>query len=296
MIAVMGASGNTGGRICEQLLMEGEQVRALGRSAGKLAGLARGGAEVLIGDAADAAFLTTAFRGADAVYTLLPSDLQSPDYRAKQDREGQAIASAIRDAAVRSVILLSSIGGDLPDGTGPIAGLHAQEERLRRLQGVNVLILRPAMFFENFYATLGLIKHQGVNGGAFEPDLPVPMIATRDIADFAAHALRARDWTGVVVRELLGQRDLTHAEATRVLGARIGRPDLQYVQFPYADFVAGLVQTGLSQSVANLYGEMVRAFNERRIESREGRRPENTTPTRFEDFADVLARAYQNLP
>ena len=79
-------------------------------------------------------------------------------------------------------------------------------------------------------------------------------------------------------------------------GARIGRPDLQYVQFPYADFVAGLVQTGLSQSVANLYGEMVRAFNERRIESREGRRPENTTPTRFEDFADVLARAYQNLP
>ena len=122
------------------------------------------------------------------------------------------------------------------------------------------------------------------------------MIATRDIAEVAAHALRARDWTGVVVRELLGQRDLTHAEATRVLGARIGRPDLQYVQFPYADFVAGLVQTGLSQSVANLYGEMVRAFNERRIESREGRRPENTTPTRFEDFADVLARAYQNLP
>jgi len=296
MIAVMGASGNTGGRICEQLLRDGERVRALGRSAEKLARFAGGGAEVLTGDAADAAFLTTAFRGADAVYTLLPSDLQSPDYRAKQDREGQAIASAIRDAAVRYVIFLSSIGGDLPDGTGPIAGLHAQEERLRRLEGVNVLILRPASFFENFYATLGLIKQQGVNGGAFEPDLPVPMIATRDIAEVAAQALRARDWTGVVVRELLGQRDLTHAEATRVLGARIGRPDLQYVQFPYADFVAGLVQTGLSQSVANLYGEMVRAFNEHRVKSREGRRPENTTPTRFEDFADVLARAYQNLP
>ena len=56
----------------------------------------------------------------------------------------------------------------------------------------------------------------------------------------------------------------------RAIGARIGRPDLQYVQFPYADFVAGLVQTGLSQSVANLYGEMVRAFNERRIELTRG--------------------------
>jgi uncharacterized protein YbjT (DUF2867 family) len=295
MIAVMGASGNTGGRICEQLLIDGERVRALGRSAGKLAGLARSGAEVLTGDAADAAFLTTAFRGADAVYTLLPSDLQSPDYRAKQDREGQAIASAIRDAAVRHVIFLSSIGGDLPDLTGPIAGLHAHEERLKRLEGVNVLILRPASFFENFFATLGLIKHRGINGGAVAPDLAVPMIATRDIAEVAAHALRARDWTGVVVRELLGPRDLTYAEATRILGARIGRPDLQYVQFPYVDFATALVQMGLSQNVANLYAEMARAFNERRVTSRQGRRPDNTTPTRFEDFADVLARAYQGL-
>ena len=47
MIAVMGASGNTGGRISEQLLKEGEKVRALGRSAEKLAGLERKGAEVL---------------------------------------------------------------------------------------------------------------------------------------------------------------------------------------------------------------------------------------------------------
>jgi hypothetical protein len=65
------------------------------------------------------------------------------------------------------------------------------------------------------------------------------------------------------------------------------------VQFPYADFAASLVQMGISQNVAGLYAEMARAFNEGRIESREGRRPENTTPTTFEDFADVLARAYE---
>jgi hypothetical protein len=106
-------------------------------------------------------------------------------------------------------------------------------------------------------------------------------------------ALKARDWSGVVVRELLGERDLSHAEATRILGARIGKLDLRYVQFPYADFAAALVQMGLSQNVADLYVEMTRAFNEGRVKSREGRRPENTTPTRFEDFADELAQAYQ---
>ena len=125
------------------------------------------------------------------------------------------------------------------------------------------------------------------------PDVPFPMIATRDVADAAAHALTARSWTGVVVRELLGPRDLTYAEATRILGAKIGKPDLTYVQFPYADFAAALVQMGISQNVASLYAEMTRAFNEGRIRSREGRRPENTTPTRFEEFADGLAQAFR---
>jgi len=293
MIAVMGASGHTGGQISAWLLQNGEKVRALGRSADRLAGLQREGAEVLTGDATDAAMLTQGFRGAEAVYTLLPPDPQSPDLRKKWDREGEAIVKAIRACGVRYVVFLSSIGADLPEGTGPIAGLHAQEERLRKLPDVNALILRPASFFENFYATLGLIKHQGINGGAIAPDLRLPMIATRDIADVAARALKARDWTGVVVRELLGARDLTFAEATRIIGAHIGKPDLQYVQFPYADFASSLVQMGISANMAGLYAEMARAFNEGKIKSREGGRPENTTPTRFEDFAQDLARAYQ---
>jgi uncharacterized protein YbjT (DUF2867 family) len=293
MITVMGATGNTGGRISEQLLQQREEIRALGRSAGKLARLESRGAEVLAGDAADAAFLTGAFRGADAVYTLLPPDPQSPDLRRQWDERGGAIVKAIRDSGVRHVVFLSSVGADLPDGTGPIAGLHAQEERLRKLPDVSVLILRPAWFFENFYATLGLIKHQGINGGAVAPDLRIPMIATRDIADAAARALKARNWTGVVVRELLGAGDLTFAEATRVIGAHVGKPELQYVQFPYADFASSLVQMGISPNMAGLYAEMARAFNDGRIKSLEGRRPENTTPTRFDDFVKDLARAYE---
>ena len=293
MITVMGATGNTGRKIAETLLKAGEKVRALGRSESKLAGLKSSGAEVLTGDVTDDAFLTKAFRGAHAVYTLLPTDRRSPDYRAEQDREGEAIAKAIRDSSVRYVVALSSIGADLSEGTGLIAGLHAQEERLKRLKGVNVLLLRPVSFFENFYETLGLIKHEGINGDSVAPDLSVPMVATRDIADVAAKALKARDWKGIVVRELLGPRDLSYSEATRILGQRIGKPDLRYVQFSYADEAKALVQAGLSESFATLYVEMTRAFNEGKVKSGKGRTPENTTSTQFEDFAGELARAYE---
>ena len=78
-------------------------------------------------------------------------------------------------------------------------------------------------FFENFYNSLALIKHEGINGDSVAPDVAVPMVATRDIADAAARALKGRDWNGVVVRELLGPRDLSHVEATRIIGERIGK-------------------------------------------------------------------------
>ena len=225
---------------------------------------------MLAGDTNDAAFLTKGFRGADAVYTLLPTDPSSPDYRAVQDRQGEAIVEAVRDSGVKYVVALSSLGGELSEGTGVIKGLHAQEERLRQLEGVNVLLLRPVSFFENFYNSLGLIKQEGINGDSVVADLRVPMIATRDIAEVAAMALAKRDWTGLVVRELLGQRDLSFAEATLIIGERIGKPDLQYVQFSYADEANALVQAGMSESFANLYVEMTRAFNDELIKPATG--------------------------
>src|SRR5262249_43007309 len=151
----------------------------------------------------------------------------------EQDRQGEAIAEAVRRSGVRYVVALSSMGADVADGTGLLEGLHAQEERLKRLEGVNVLFLRPVTFFENFYDSLGPIKATGMNGDSISADLAVPMIAARDIAGAAAKALRNRSWKGIVVRELLGQRDLTYVEATRILGERIGRPALPYVQLPY---------------------------------------------------------------
>jgi len=291
-IAVMGASGNIGSKVTEHLLAGGHTVRAIGRSAEKLAGLKARGADVLLGDAADEAFLTRAFTGADGAFTLVPTDLGSPDVRADMERVGTSIAAAIAKSGVRHAVAISSIGGERPSGTGPIAGLHAQEERLKRLTGTNVLALRPGFFFENFLHSLDLIRHQGINGGGAAGRTTLPMIATQDIAAFAARALAARDWRGFQVRELLGQRDLSFDEATRIIGAKIGKPDLAYVQFPYADYSAALQQAGASKSVADAYAEMEKAFDDGIVKSIEGRNAANTTPTAFEQFADVIAQAY----
>jgi uncharacterized protein YbjT (DUF2867 family) len=291
MITVMGATGNTGKKITEALPKGGEKVRAVGRSESKLAELKRAGAEVLAGDINNAAFLTKAFGAAEAVYILLPTDPRAADYRVEQDRQGEAIVKAIRESGVRYVVALSSMGADLSEAHGVLAGLHAQEERLKEIDGINLLLLRPVSFFENFYSSIASISQEGINGDSVEANLAIPMVATRDIADAAAKALKARDWRGMVVRELLGPRDISYPEATRILGEKIGKPNLQYVQFSYDDQAKALVQAGLSESFARLYVDMTRAFNEGTITP--ARTRENTTPTRFEDFADEWASAYK---
>jgi uncharacterized protein YbjT (DUF2867 family) len=293
VITIMGASGHTGGPLARRLLESGIEVRVLGRSAAKLDPLASAGADVLTGDLTDADYLARAFDGADALYTLLPDDFTSTEHRAWQDRIGEAVTKAIRSSGVGHVVFVSSLGADVPEGTGLTEALHAHEVRMHTLAGVNVLILRNGWFFENFFGTLGLIKHEGINGGAIAGNLPIPMIAARDISEVVAVALRERDFEGIGVRELLGERDLTFTEATRIIGGRIGLPNLQYVQVPYDNYTETLVQSGFSHDAAKLFSEMSRAFNEGRMKPKETRGVANTTATQFETFVDeVLVEAY----
>ena len=63
---------------------------------------------------------------------MLPYDPTTPDYHANQNRMGEAIANAIRKAGVPTVVMLSSVGADMAAGTGFIASLHAQEQRLEQ--------------------------------------------------------------------------------------------------------------------------------------------------------------------
>lgn len=99
-------------------------------------------------------------------------------------------------------------------------------------------------------------------------------------------AIRA---SGVQVRELLGQRDISYGECTRILGKQLGRPDLPYVQLPYEEMAGMLRDAGFSADLASRYAELARAINDGAVKSLEGRRPENTTATSFEAFvAEVV--------
>jgi uncharacterized protein YbjT (DUF2867 family) len=287
---ILGASGNTGSVVADFLLSKGEKVRVMGRDAGRLQRFVDKGAEAFTADMSDAAALTKAFSGARAAYLLLPP-VKS---REAQERGSDAIAKAVKESGVRFAVHLSSYGAQVPEGTGPVAGLHSSEEKLNAISGLNVLHLRAAYFMENNLAAIGMIHGMGIFGNALLPDVKLPMIATHDVGDYAAQRLLHLDFSGKQTRELLGERDLSMTEVTAVIGRRIGKPDLRYQQFPYDQMQQSLMDLGVPPKGAALYIEMYKAMNEHVLVPLEPRSPENTTPTSFESFVqDVFVAAYR---
>lgn len=294
-IVVTGVTGQVGHKVARRLLAAGYPVRAVARTADNLKPLRARGADLRPGSLEDQAFLTSVFRGAAAVLAMVPqaTDVWADDPVAEHTRIARSLVGAIREAGVRHVVSLSSWGAEVPGkATGPIAALHRFEELLDDTAGLSVVHLRPGHFMENRLRDIGPVNSAGVLGNRIKPGLPLPMVATQDVAAVAVEYLAGVGLPGRTVRYVLGPRDYTMTETARILGEAIGRPDLAYVEFPEADFRAGLIRSGFSPSFADTYVEMVRGFNTRLIKG-EPRSAANTTATTLEEFATgVFAPAF----
>lgn len=284
MYVIIGASGNTGSVVARNLLAHGEKVRAIGRDTKRLESLVQKGAEAFVANATDAATLTQAFTGAKAVYLLIPPNPGTPNVREDQERVSDALVAAAQKAGVEYAVVLSSIGADKPDKTGPVIGLHNLEQKLNGVSALKAVYLRAGYFMENLLPQVGVIQNFGVVGGPLRSDLKLAMIATRDIGAAAAEALLKLDFTGKQARELLGQRDLTYQEVASVIGQAIGKPGLGYMQFPPAQLKPALTQMGMSANMADLILEMAEALNSGYMAPLEPRSAQNTTPTSIETF------------
>ncbi len=294
MFVIMSATGNIGSKLAKILLDRGKKVKVIGRSAERLQPFADHGAEAAVGDVSDVEFLTNAFTGAEVVFALIPPGYTAKDFRGYYNEIGDNIVRSIQSSGVKHVVFLSSHGAHLPDKTGPVKGLHDVEHKLNKLDDVHVLHLRPTNFMENLFANIGMIKNMGMNGGGVKGGIKISMIATKDIASVAAQHLLKKDFSGKAVHELLGERDVSMNEVTKILGQKIGKQDLRYVQFSPEEEKKGLMDFGLSDDASDQLVELSQAMNDGLIAVNSPRTANNTTSTSIEEFAGLFAQVYEN--
>lgn len=284
MLVISGATGHTGTVVAKALLTKGEKVRVVGRNPDHLKEFVAAGAEPFIADLSEGASVAKAFAGAKATFVMIPPNPSSPDVLGFQRRVSDAIASGLRSAGVTHAVVLSSIGADKPDKTGPVVGLHYLEERLNGIDGLNVLHLRAGNFMENTLPQAGVIRSAGMVVGPLRPDLKLPLIATRDIGAIAADALLSLRFRQKETCELQGQRDINYQEVAEMIGKAIGKANLRYTQAPDEQVRAAFLQLGMSSNMADLLLEMSGSLNSGYMRALEPRSGQNTTPTSYETF------------
>lgn len=257
MFVVAGVTGHVGSVIADQLLAKGQKVKVIVRDAAKGAAWSQKGAEIAVGELGDEAFLTTALKGATGFFTLLPMSFAVSDILAYQRATGGSIAGAVKASGVPHVVLLSSVGADLPGGTGPIQGLYHLENALRAT-GTKLTAIRAGMFQENQSNAVGPAKGPGLFFNFFpSADYPTPMIATKDIAALAAEVLLSPAAQSEIV-DLHGPA-YSQRQVAELLGAAVGKT-LQIVDIPEAGWVDAMMQGGLPRQFAESYAEMYRGF------------------------------------
>ncbi|CAA9285747.1 MAG: FIG00498383: hypothetical protein [uncultured Adhaeribacter sp.] len=289
---ITGSLGHISKPLAQRLLQAGQHVTIISSDPAKKTAIQELGATAAIGSVEDPAFLTKTFTGADAVYTMVPPTLSAPDWREYIANVGKNYATAIREAGVKYVVNLSSIGAHLPEGCGPVSGLYAVEQTLNALEEVAVLHLRPGFFYYNFLQNTGMVKHLNIIGGNYGPDTKLVLVDTDDIAEVAAEELLKLSFTGKSYRHIVSDERSTRQIAA-VLGRAVGKEDLPWVDFSDEDTLAALLQNGLSLDVAQNNTEMVAALRNGTMNAYYHQHPGTPLSNiKLEDFAPIFARAF----
>ncbi len=258
MFVVVGATGNTGASVAETLLGNKQAVRVVVRSTEKGAGWRAKGAEAAVASLDDVSALTKAFEGAKGIYVLVPPNYGAEawltDQRARMDRA----AEAVQKSGAEHVVFLSSVGGHMAGGTGPIRAASYGEHALEAVVK-NITILRPSYFMENWAPVIGAAKAQGVLPTFIAPQAKIPMTSTKDIGRIGAEHLMAGG-SGKQIVEIAGPSQYSPDEVASALSQILGKTVTAQLA-PLSAVVPTFRSFGFSDEAAKLFEEMYTAFS-----------------------------------
>lgn len=290
-ITLTGSLGNISKNLVQQLVANGHIVNVISSKPEKAAEIAQLQACPLIGSVEDSAFVTAAFAGSDAVYTMVPPDFSVADYTGFSNRIHNNYVAAIQENSIHYAVNLSSIGSALA-GAPPLEAYYNLENKLNAIPGLNVVHLRPGMFYTNFYGAMEMIRHQHILGHNIDQTVDMVMTDPVDIANAAFVYLNTLAFSGSSTHNVVS--DVRNGEeVARLLGKALDKT-LNWVVFPDEQLLAGLMQNGIPETTAQTYIiAMGQAMRQGMLAPYSKNEPTDNSPKQnFESFATAFAGIY----
>jgi uncharacterized protein YbjT (DUF2867 family) len=198
MIAVVGATGNTGRAVVDELTQLGHAPICVVRNAGKARDVLGEGAKTAVAELTDRSALEKAFKGVTSVFVVTG---HNPNMA---EQQGNVLEAAV-EAGVQNLVRVSGSRFFLVPHSPSVIGRghYAIEEQLRR-SGIKWVILRPGFFMQNTFAQAVSIKNDGKIIFPFAADLPFAFVDVRDtgavgariLLDPAPHVGKVYEFTG----------------------------------------------------------------------------------------------------
>ncbi|WP_040213121.1 NmrA family NAD(P)-binding protein [Clostridium polynesiense] len=183
MNIILGATGQIGSMVVDNLLEKGEAVRAVVRDELKAQSLKEKGAEVAVADYFYGEELKKAFKGGSTVFLLTPENPFGEDFIGDIEKIIKNYREAVISSGIDKIVGLSSMGAQNPSGTGNLEASYLLEHGFSDIEA-ELIFVRSAYYFSNWLAYLEMAENQGILPTFFPPDMKLPMIAPPDTAKF----------------------------------------------------------------------------------------------------------------
>jgi len=184
MNIILGATGQIGSMLVDNLLKKGQPVRAVVRNNFKAQELKDRGAEVAIANYFDLQALKKAFHGGNSVFLLTPENPGCENFLNETQTVINNYRQAILSSKITKIVGLSSNGAQHESGTGNLMASYMLEHIFSDLDDIQQVYVRPSYYFSNWLGYLESVKEYGILPTFFPPEMEVPMIAPADVAEF----------------------------------------------------------------------------------------------------------------
>jgi uncharacterized protein YbjT (DUF2867 family) len=294
-IIITGSLGHISKPLTQQLIAGGHEVTVISSKDDRREEIEALGATAAIGSLEDVEFLTQAFTGADAVYSMVPPNHyfdKNLDLIPYYERLGTNYYEAVKSAGVKRLVNLSTIGGNLSEGNGILKGAHRVELILNKLSDeVAITHMRPTSFNYNLYGYIDSIKNKGVITANYGGEDIMPWVSPLDIADAVAEELVTPNPVNKV--RYVCSEELSCNETARILGEAIGKPDLQWKTITDQEELDHLVAVGMNPKIAEGLVEMYGALHTGVLAADYfANRPAVMGKVKIKDFAEEFAAVY----
>lgn len=213
MIVVTGATGTVGSEVTRRLLEAGIRPRVFVRNPHKAESMFGSAPEIVQGDFLMPETLDAAFKGADRIFLLSPSNLNQVEMETN-------VVDAAKRAGAHHIVKLSVMGAT-PWSTIGFMRHHYVIERYIEDEGLRFTFLRPNHFMQNLLSMANMISTQG---RIYAPlgDGEISMVDVRDIAAMALVALTGEQLEGRSF-EISGPEALSMRQVAERLSDALGR-------------------------------------------------------------------------